>query len=201
MVTINILTRTGNREKYFNTLKNTIINQTYKNIRHIKSNDNPKCTYLSEETDVFQVQKNKNLGDAFYNVYINDIAKKVTNGWVIILDDDCKLTDDNFMQNLATECSNSNLKEVLIFRSKINNYGILPTSIDFNGKNIRECGIDMACFCVHHTVFEDVQLDGRRCGDFHFLDKIRKNNKYTFKFIDIPVGLWANYDGERFGHN
>ena len=46
MITINILTRTGNREKYFKTLEDSIKNQTYKNIRHIKSNDNTNCDYL-----------------------------------------------------------------------------------------------------------------------------------------------------------
>ena len=57
MVLINILTRTGKREKYFKTLKDSIDAQTYKNIRHIKSNDNPNCKYLDDETDVFCVAR------------------------------------------------------------------------------------------------------------------------------------------------
>lgn len=199
MTTINILTRTGKREKQFNTLKNTILNQTYKNIRHIKSNDNPKCTYLLEETDVFLVHKNEKIREGFYNLYVNELAKQVTDGWVIILDDDCKLTDDNFIQNLASECSNSNPKDVLIFKSRVGTYGILPPDDDFNNKIFKLCHIDMACFCVHYTVFQEFQFDGKRCGDFYFLDKIRKSNKYNFKFINIPLGLFANYDGERLG--
>ena len=35
-VMINILTRTGRRERLYKILENTINNQTYKNIRHIK---------------------------------------------------------------------------------------------------------------------------------------------------------------------
>jgi GT2 family glycosyltransferase len=198
MITINILTRTGNREKYFSTLKKTISNQTYENIRHIKSNDNPECTYLLNEPDVFNVEKKAELGKAFYNLYLNEIAKNVTEGWVIILDDDCKITDNNFIENLATHCSNSNSNEVLIFQSKIDTV-IIPKTNDFNKKLIRVCGIDMACFCIHHTVFEDIQFDERICGDFHFIKKVESDKKYTFKFIDIPVGLWANYNGCKHG--
>ena len=120
-VLINILTRTGNREAYFNTLKKTIENQTYKNIRHLKSNDNPDCKYLENEKDVFRVIKNDTQGEAFYNLYLNELGKKIKKGWVIILDDDSKLINNNFIKELAEECSISKPNEILIYQSYLLN--------------------------------------------------------------------------------
>jgi len=59
----------------------------------------------------------------------------------------------------------------------------------------------MACFCMHHSVLKDVQFDGRHMGDYNFLKKIEENTKYAFKFVRIPPGIWANYDGEKHGKN
>ena len=52
MVLINILTRTGKRPKNFKIMEESIFSQTYKNIRHIKSCDNPNCNYLNNSNDV-----------------------------------------------------------------------------------------------------------------------------------------------------
>ena len=61
-ITINILTRSGNRPTYFKTLKDSILTQTYPHIRHIISNDNPDCTYLNDEKYVYAITKTHNLG-------------------------------------------------------------------------------------------------------------------------------------------
>ena len=115
--TLNILTRTGNREEYFKLLKRSINEQTYKNFRHIKSNDNPSCEYLKNETDVINVEKNPGLGLAFYNLYLNNLGAEIKEGWILILDDDSKLVDKRFLEKLADKCSKSLENEILIFQS------------------------------------------------------------------------------------
>ena len=50
---------------------------------------------------------------------------------------------------------------------------------------------------MHHNV----QFDGRRMGDYNFLKKVEEKTKYAFKFVRIPPGIWANYDGEKRGMN
>lgn len=202
MTKINILTRTGNRETYFKTLKQSIENQTYKNIRHLKSNDNINCKYLDEENDVLNVVKNSELGEAFYNVYLNEIGKQVDNGWIIILDDDSKLIDNTFLEKLADECSKSTPKEILIFQSLLlPKKVIIPSKENFNSKKIARYGIDMACFCFHHSILKQFSFDGRKMGDLNFLEKIKKNKNFEFKFISLPIGVWGNYDGAKNGKN
>ena len=202
MTKINILTRTGNRETYFKTLKQSIESQTYKNIRHLKSNDNINCKYLDGEKDVLNVVKNSELGEAFYNVYLNEIGKQVDDGWIIILDDDSKLIDDTFLEKLADVCSKSKTNEILIFQSLLlPKKRVIPSEGDFKNKKIIRCGIDMACFCFHHSILKKFSFDGRKQGDINFLEKIQKNKSFEFKFIRLPLGVWGNYDGAKNGKN
>ena len=202
MTKINILTRTGNRETYFKTLKQSIENQTYKNIRHLKSNDNINCKYLDEENDVINVKKNIKLGNAFYNLYLNELGNNVNNGWIIILDDDSKLIDNTFLEKLADECSKSTPKEILIFQSLLlPKKVIIPSKENFDSKKIERYGIDMACFCFHHSILKQFSFDGRKMGDLNFLEKIKKNKNFEFKFISLPIGVWGNYDGAKNGKN
>ena len=200
--TLNILTRTGNREEYFKLLKRSINEQTYKNFRHIKSNDNPSCEYLKNETDVINVEKNPGLGLAFYNLYLNNLGAEVKEGWILILDDDSKLVDKRFLEKLADKCSKSLENEILIFQSILSpKKSIFPDNNDFKKKNIRRAGIDMACICFHYSLLKVFSFDGRRMGDFNFLNKIKENKNYRFNFVTLPLGIWANYDGQKLGGN
>ena len=62
-------------------------------------------------------------------------------------------------------------------------------------------GIDMACFCFHHSILKQFSFDGRKMGDLNFLEKIKKNKNFEFKFISLPIGVWGNYDGAKNGKN
>lgn len=207
MTLINILTRTGTRETYFKTLKESIEKQTYKNIRHIKSNDNPNCKFLENEIDVFNVKKNETLGEAFYNTYLNEIGQKTNNGWIIILDDDSKLIDNTFIEKLVNECNKSNENDILIYQSYLHEkkpnkpIRIIPDNSTFKNNLIKKYCVDMACMCFHYSVLNNFKFDGRKMGDINFLEKIKKNKNYKFKFIKLPIGIWANYDGQKLGKN
>ena len=203
MTLINILTRTGTRKSHFKTLKDSISTQDYKHIRHIKSNDNPNCQFLQHEDDVFEVKRNRKLGKGFYNTYLNLLGNQVTEGWVIILDDDSKLINPSFIQSLAEECSKSKKNEILIFRSQLGiNKDLYPPETEFENKSIKRARIDMSCFCMHNSVLHKYQFNGQLLGDFRFLSKLKKSNMFNFKFLnDLPVGIWANYEGAKSGKN
>ena len=199
MTLINILTRTGNRPNYYKTLKDSIQLQSYEKIRHIKSNDNVNCSYLTNETDVISVTPNKSSGPVFYNLYLNDLAKQVTEGWVMILDDDSKLIDASFIEKLAKLCETHSKDEIIIYKAKIYKDRILPKDTYFKKKMFKYCDIDMACFCAHYSVFSEFKFQSKVCGDYNFLDSIRNSKKYKFSYVDLPIGIWANYDGAKQG--
>lgn len=200
MTTINILTRTGSRPSFYKELKKSIETQTYKKIRHIKSNDNPNCMYLKNEKDVINVLPNKNAGHAFYNLYLNELIENVTDGWIIILDDDSKLIDDKYIEKIANECDKSLKNDILIYPIKINPPAvILPNKNLMEKKELKAGRIDMACFCFHSSLSKEIKFDGRRGGDYKFLDKVRSFGGYNFKFTNLSPGIWANYKGARNG--
>ena len=202
VIIINIFTRSGNRPTFFKTLKDSILKQTYPHIRHVISNDNPKCTYLNNEKYVCSVTKPLSLNNGFYNLYLNELAKTINTGWVVILDDDSKLTNNHVIEHIARHCSNSKTTDVLIYKVMLfPNKTVLPDRERWRKCSIECGGIDMACFCVHYSVFNDVQFQCRCGGDFWFIDDIIKCGKYKFKFVDIPLGIWANYKGARLGKN
>ena len=208
-VLINILTRTGSRPEYFNILLDSLKNQTYKNYRHIISNDNPKCKYLENMNDVYFIDKSNILHiKDFYNLYLDTLSSKCDNGWIIIIDDDDKFTDNNFLENLAKLLIDLNENDVLIYQTKIDKH-ILPSNDDIKNNFIRYWGIGMCCFCVHHTVLKDITFkslitenNGSYCGDYYIIKKIQESGKYNIKFIDtlrLPIGIWGNYDGQHLG--
>ena len=199
-ITINILTRSGNRPKYFKLLKNSIVKQTYPHIRHIISNDNPRCDYLKDEPHVYVVTKTPSLGYGFYNLYLNQLAKQVDDGWVIVLDDDSILINKTFIENLAKICSIAKENDVLIYQTIIwPNKTIVPNNEYFNKHKIEFGNIDMGCFCVHHSIFNNIQFKCKRGGDFSFLDDVRHSKQYNFKFVRLPRGIWSNYSGAKDG--
>lgn len=199
MVLINILTRTGKREKHYKTLKDSINLQSHKHIRHIKSNDNVECSFLNDEKDVISVIPNPKAGKAFYNLYLNDLGEQLKEGWTIVMDDDSKLIDTKFIEELSKICDESSKNEVIIYKAKIYKDRILPNNHNFNKNIHKEGDIDMVCFCVHYSVFSEFKFTGNHCGDFNFLNSIYKSKKYIFKYVNLPIGIWANYEGARNG--
>ena len=136
----------------------------------------------------------------FYNLYLNELLENVTEDWVIILDDDSKLIDNTFIEKLANMCENADEKDVLIYQSKVVNK-ILPLKKQMFDKKIVLGCIDMSCFCFHYTLFEKIQFDDKACGDYHFLNKIIKSKEFNLRFMKLPIGIWANYDGAKLGKN
>ena len=198
---MNILTRTGHREYHYKRLLDSIQSQTYKNIRHLKSCDNPSCTFLDfrNDKDIVQVKKNTKL-KRFYNLYLNNLGKKVNEGWIMILDDDSKLVSPTFIEKLAAECKQSTPKDILIYRTFIRpSKTVIPPNGYLNQKFIRRKYIDMSCFCVHYSVLKKEKFKATQAGDYKFLKMLLEKKKYKLKWLTLKPGIWANYDGQKMG--
>ena len=198
---MNILTRTGHREVHYKNLVKSVKSQTYEKIRHIKSCDNPSCTFLDfrMDNDIVRVKKNRKL-NYFYNLYLNNLGKKVNEGWIMILDDDSKLVSPTFIEKLAAECKQSTPKDILLYQTFIRPAKtIIPPDEHMNQKVIRRRFIDMSCFCFHYSVLKKEKFEATKAGDYNFLKMLLEKGKYNFKWLTLEPGIWANYDGEKFG--
>lgn len=206
-ILINILTRSGNREQCFKNLEKSIRNQTYKNIRHIISNDNINCKYLKNNKDVVNVTKLKKFNKTHcpYNLYINTIKKKVKKGWILILDDDSKLIDNTFIDRLVDEILKLKEYKAILFDSYVGNFlntfkFKMPNifqKTDFDINLIKYKIFDMSNFAFHHSI--DLDFSEACGGDFIFFSKLLEKN--LIKYVNIEPGIWANYEGKSDGNN
>ena len=201
-ILINILTRTGSRENCFKNLEKSINYQSYKNIRHIKSNDNNDCKFINDN-DVFNVDKVKryNHHHCPYNSYLNTLKNKVKSGWILVLDDDSKLVDNNFIKNITEKIKKEKDAKIIIFDSLIDkNKRVLPNFDNlaenkFNCNKIKYAQIDMCCMIFHHSV--DIDFGDSCGGDYIFFKKALE--KYNTKYVKMKPGIWANYHGGKGG--
>ena len=201
-IVINILTRTGQRESCFKNLEKSIKNQTYKNIRHLKSNDNPDCKFLKGKTDVFPVKKEKKYYSTHcpYNGYLNLLKSKVKEGWVIILDDDAKLSDNTFIEKLVHQIKNTKNKALIydVFNNSIkkimpNKQSLFKKEFDVNSTT--HGNIDMAGIVFHHSI--DINFPDACSGDYIFFMKLLDNK--LVEYVNIKPGIWSNYSGNMSG--
>lgn len=202
-VMINILTRTGNRKKCYKKLEDSINKQTYRNFRHIKSNDNKQCNFLNNVNDVINVEniKKERPGHCPYNLYLNKLIDSVDEGWIIVLDDDAKFVDENYFKYLSKELKKANKDEILLVNIyNSSNKHLLPNlnlsnSSQDNLRKIKPGGLDMGCLVFHHT--NKTRFKDECAGDIKFYKKTIEN--YTPRFINIKPGIWVNYSGKAWG--
>jgi hypothetical protein len=200
---LTILTRTGSREKCLQNLVTTIQSQTnLTNTQHIFTNDknNSDITNIINNhtipTNIVNINKNmfKSIGKCFYNIYLNEGIKQIEDSWVIIMDDDSKLIDDNFFDNLKSILSQSGKNDVVLF----------PIYIDSDKrvlgvKNNKITDIDMCNLAFHSSIFNNIQFTGKCQGDFKIL-KSMQTSGYNLKYYNnLTIGIWANYSGHAEG--
>jgi hypothetical protein len=208
---VNILTRTGVRKKCLQILIDSVKKQNYKNLNHIFSHDNDDClqilNYHSKSHYNIKLSDSiKKNNKCFYNLYLNMLIEKVPdNEWILFLDDDSRLIDNNFMKYLSVIINNSRKTDIILFPIYINNFKrkLLPKN-DLTNKYISD--IDMSNFIINKSAFQDVKFTGECAGDFNLIKKLYKLNKYNFiYYYDLPVGIWTNYNhgigGARFRKN
>jgi hypothetical protein len=182
-VKINILTRTSNRPKGFQRCRKSIESQSYKNIRHIVSYDNEKdLDYLSkykihkirvskESISPQQIEDSK-LAFKPYNLYCNQLLREVDSGWIMFLDDDDYLANDQVVSNIAKNISKANNDTLLIWQTQYPNGVKLPSINIIKRKEIIIRKIDTACFIFHSKYKDESLWDCWWAADFRFVKKL-----------------------------
>jgi hypothetical protein len=194
-IKIYVLTRSGSREECFKKLRQSLENQTYKNWKHIISNDNPDNTYLKHYPNIINVKKQKKEGDddCPYNLYLNKLLDECKDGWIIILDDDAKFIDDKFLENLVVNCKDINENQIIIYDTY---YGNEKKLHRVTNTSVKEEGCDMANFVFHSSC--SLRFDSRCEGDRRFIKNAIVNHGYDLQKID-NIGIWANYNNQSHG--
>ena len=183
-ILINILTRTSGRPNGFRKCRESIQNQTYKNIRHIVCYDSSEdLKYLSKfEVDYFKVNKGKRWrffglrknkpGYKPYNLYCNKLLRKVKRGWIMFLDDDDMLLHDEVIKIVVEAINQKNNNTLLIWQTRYPDGSLLPKKEGFESRKISYMNIDTACFAFHSDYKKTAKWDSYVGADFRFISEL-----------------------------
>ena len=179
---INILIRTCYRPNYFRKCIESILKQNYVNYNIIICYDDKKCeSYLKEykqnNISKFFIQLN-NSNKYKFNLYCNHLLDKVKDGWILFLDDDDKLVDNNCFKIINDKIENVN---DFIIWSFLRPDKIIKTK---NIKNIELGEIDTTSFLFNSKYKKKALWDDQQNGDYRFVNKILSNNNFNIKIID-----------------
>jgi hypothetical protein len=191
---INIITRTSGRPNGFAINRNSILNQNYKNVRHIVCTDDKKSILYIEKNGVKDyhfinkdelIKKDKSLnpntGKRFpYNLYFNEMIKLVDEGWIIYLDDDDRFVDNTCLQQVVDLIKNADEDTIIYWRLVYSNGKYLPIDMS-EGKKPILTGIGSPCFTFNVKYKEHAIWDGWKCADFRLISKLHNI---------IPKKIW-----------
>ena len=179
---INILIRTSNRPEYFKTCIGGILKQKYENYNvYICFDKMESLNYLThfkntEKIEYFPVHK-KSKEKYKFNLYCNDLLDKVTDGYVVFLDDDDKFCHNNVLNILNDVMDEQTLAVWKFFRpDKL----IYPTNI----QKINLGEIDTSGFIGHIKSYENCRWWDKRNGDYNFITQVIHKNNPEIKILD-----------------
>lgn len=165
---INILIRTSNRPELFRRAVDSVLNQTYRNIRIIVSVDNPKAAAYAKEFECVHVFK-KPGWPYFYNLYCNELKRKVTEGYFFFLDDDDFLDNPFVIEQMIPHLEED--KAVLCQFKR--NGRPKPPNIQMKDRIIWKGWVGLPCLWLHHSKKDLAHLTGMvDYGDYLYIKKI-----------------------------
>ena len=160
-LTLNILTRTGNRPNRFRRCRESVKAQEWGGkIRHIVSIDCP-CDYVEANVVVpaygdvspsVPVEQMKHR-DAPYNLYVNDLLAAVNDGWILVLDDDDELLTADAIAKLEPHMDDEdNLIVSKFAMGSRNQTFIMPKAF---GRELVMNDVPCSCYIYHskHKAF------------------------------------------------
>jgi hypothetical protein len=189
----NILIRTSGRPNYFNDCVKSIYSQSYKNWQIIIGIDDPESEKYTVNAKGRTVKYNFNklpkltkpneedYGIFFkFNLYLNELQKHVKDGYIIYLDDDDSLNDNDSLKNLSTQITD---EDTLVFwRVKFPNR-LVPSDSNFLKSPIMK-DISGIGFTFHNKYKIDWEPFKR--GDYRVAKKLSEkipNKKYYNQVI------------------
>ncbi len=183
--TINILVRTSRRPNYFNTCYNSIVNQTFKNIKILVSYDNEETLeYLKKYDRIKKINLTQASPDNYpepeiprgnkiakfpFNFYLNQLMKQVNGGFVIFLDDDDVFTSLESLEIIANHISSDN--DLLFWRVQFPDGKLIPED-EYFSRPPQFWHVSGIGFAFHSKYIPYAQWDGWKGGDYAVASKL-----------------------------
>lgn len=191
---ITILIRTSNRPTAFRHCIDSVKAQTYTNWKVIVSIDRAedlgyvRAAGISDHLFVYS----DNSIPFFYNLYVNQLKEKVSEGFFFCLDDDDKLDAIDVLEKIAPHLTNESEAVICQFRRKGK-----PKPIDnlMDLKMIEKGKIGLPCLILHHSQKNIADLKGGvSWDDYNYIKEV--SEKSPTKFVKQVV---VNSEKRSFG--
>ncbi|MCK9570845.1 glycosyltransferase [Candidatus Pacearchaeota archaeon] len=171
---LNVLTRTSDRPNRFRRCRESIKAQKWGGrIRHVVSVDRP-CTYVEADAVVPSTGRmapevpavHAKHRDAPYNLYVNDLLSAVTDGWILVLDDDDELLVPDALAKLEPYMDDFN--NMIIFKFSMGDgvgkrQFVMPKA---HGKALVANDVPCSCYIYHSKHRESGMWHGKYSGDY-----------------------------------
>ena len=186
---LTVVIRTHSRPKMFKRCIESVRAQTHKNIDIVVGVDNEESfNYAVKQnpTNVIRVESRERTSQNDFpaNEYISKLIADITDGYILILDDDNYIADPKGVEKLFNEMD----KEwcIYIIRYRYPDGRLFPNDRLFNSKVIEEGGVDWAS-CVFHSRFANITKSKPLYNaDYHFINDL-KNYAKTTKWINLDL--------------
>jgi hypothetical protein len=201
---VNILVRTSNRPKAFNACINSILKQTYKNINIFVSIDNSNDytvkypvypVFVKKEQAIYPIENNHEYGIIFpYNLYLNEMQKRVTSGLIVYLDDDNTFYNSNTLSLIIDEYKKGN--DLIFWRVKVGDV-IVPSDINFRNDPVCR-DIDGNGMAFDYKYKDLAEWEPYKRGDYRVAKKLYDNIENKSFINEILTCNSGGHSGEKW---
>lgn len=171
---LSVMVRTHKRPKAVRECLNSLRAQTKRNfivvlISDCKEDNVEKL--VQEYPDLsFRIKHVEPLGYPGCNLYFNQVRDSVNSDYIVFIDDDDKVVDENYFEALEHIAIKEN-PGVIMSRLLFIKGRILPSERGW--KNPPEQGYVSALnFCVRCSIYQKCDWPDKRYGDYHFIFQI-----------------------------
>ncbi len=174
---LNILIRTSGRPNYFKRLMQNIQMQSFKNIKLIISVDSVDSLKYVKQFSlnnslivcVPKLERTQKLTFP-WNLYLNDLMDKVTEGWILFMDDDDQYAHQMIFKIIADSLPDED--SMLVWKMRFPDGRLVPDATHFGTTPFVRKQIGMPCFAFHSKHKNKVRFDGHRAGDLRFANNL-----------------------------
>lgn len=186
---LTVVIRTHSRPRMFERCINSVRKQTHKNIEIIVGVDNKESFDYAQKHNPnkiieLQPRERKSHDDFPPNEYISQLISHVTDGYILILDDDNFIADPHGVEKLFKEID----KELCIYiiRYRYPDGRLFPDTNTFNKKVVKNGGIDWASCVFHSRLKEVTQSKPLYNADYYFINDLVNYTRVT-KWINLDL--------------
>ncbi|MFZ4705445.1 MAG: glycosyltransferase [Bacteroidales bacterium] len=185
---LTVVIRTHSRPKMFERCLTSVLNQTHKHIDIVVGVDNEESYNYAIEAPVKVIRvtprERTSQKDFPANEYISALIADITDGYILILDDDAYLDDPMGVEKLFREID----KEwcLYILRYHYPDGRLFPNDMQFKNRIIQEGGIDWGSFVFHARFARIVKSLPLYNADYYFIRDLNSHVKTT-KWINLPL--------------